>query len=154
MIVYATMGSGKSMLISKYPERFVDADQLLNNAAREHGIVIDDIQQTGKILFYKFRRGHFFLPPYWDIIKKTIQEVKKNADSLDVLGSNVFIYDIADVMYIYTKESRIKRFNAICDERHKAREYKGIIERELYWQGYKPFRYIEENKYLSDYLLP
>lgn len=68
MIIYATVGSGKTTLVKKYPGKFIDADTILNVIAKEYGIFIDDEQTTGRILFSRFKAGS--LPQYWDIIKK------------------------------------------------------------------------------------
>lgn len=151
MIIYATLGCGKTILVKKYPDRFIDTDLILNSLAREYSINISDEQTTGYILLTRFKAGLF--PQYWELIKKAGAKAKEYNGDFDVLGSNFFIPDIADIMYVYANNVKAKRFYKIFAERGKAPLFKGIIEREAFWQRRKPFRYIEEGKYLSDYLV-
>lgn len=153
MIIYSTVGSGKSFLVRKYPNKFIDTDTILNRIARGYGINIDDEQKTGHILLIRFNDGSLSKSKYWDIIKETSIKAKDYGNDFDVLGSNFFIPDIADIMYVYANNVKAQRFYKIFAERGKAPLFKGIIEREAFWQRRKPFRYIEEGKYLSDYLV-
>lgn len=70
-----------------------------------------------------------------------------------MLGANIFIPDIAEIMYVYPNNTKVQRLRAVFAERGKAPLFNKLIESEAYWQRRKPFKYIEENKYLSDYLL-
>lgn len=145
------MGCGKSTLVRKYPDRFIDVDTILNSIASEHGIIIDDEQKTGLILKSKFKAG--LLPLYWDIIKETSNKTKEYSTHINVLGGNFFIPGIADILYIYPNHIKRQRFYKTCLERGKAPRFDSLIAQEAFWQRRKPFKYIEEEKYLSDYLM-
>jgi hypothetical protein len=141
MVIYATMGCGKSTLVQKHPERFIDADTILNSVAKKFGINVDEEQKTGYILKSRFKAG--LLPQYWEIIIQTSNKAKEYGSSIDVLGANFFIPDIADILYVYPDLIKRQRFYRTCLERGKAPSRRKPFQ----------FKYIEENKYLSDYLI-
>jgi hypothetical protein len=150
MIIYATLGCGKTTLVKEYPNKFIDVDTILNSIAKEYGIFVDDEQKTGYILLTKFKSG--LLPQYWDIIKEASFKATEQGRDFDVLGANFFLFDISDIMYVYPDNIKVERFCKIFKERGKAPLFRNILESEAYWKRRKPFEYIEENKYLSDYL--
>ncbi len=162
LIIYATVGAGKSTLALAYPDKYIDGDEVLLNhlktLAEEYNVGTDelvkvpDTAQDAGVAFTEFLKTQSPADKQTQVAE--IQQIFKDiaATGKNVLTANWFARDIADKAYLR------KDINGIMEElRDRGRtnvktEAQRIIDREAAYFANKPFEEIPAGITIQDLL--
>lgn len=148
---YGTPGCGKTTMVNKYPNVFIDSDEIYNMVAKSHIKLDCEPHETGRILYNMHKSGE--IENFWTIVNDTVEELKELRKKKIILTSNFFTIGLCSVLYLYDPEIRSLRFreNAIRQNSDNF-NFDNLMKREDKNSHEARVYYLKENEYLSDIL--